>query len=412
MANIQVTPAVNALLDADNSTQSKAALGTLGVGTAGFVNTGNTVGCVPVLLANGKLPAIDGSNLTGLSEIPELHPTHLILNELGSAIAPNNTIAYRGDFLSRHNGTTTGGEVLSNSETAGWAVSQLKNKTIFRKNIASKSDGGVPFVALKIKVNGPNAANVTSEELGVLQIYACWVTSGQALPDTAFYDPTTLSINRYNLFSNATVVNGLIFTVTDNHCLQMRYEIEALLYDNTSFESTATKINIPITSDGLRNTILGGTETRTAYSTYDALLGLTTQIPLSAGATRDLVVQATIFSRDRLHVGTTFGKGLGLPYSGVLWYNPSSNLLLIFNNEIFDFVQYTISNVAVPFYYSATEAAATIPAYVAGKYIIFGDKDYYKKGIGGVYVTKYNYLEDVFDLMTFNTTLNFVNTNA
>ena len=169
---------------------------------------------INLFLTGGKLPAVDGSDLTGLSEIPELNPTHLILNELGTAIAPNNTLAYSGDFLSRHDGTTAGGEVLSNTQSTRYPASVIKNKTILRKNIASKLDGGAPAVRLSIKVNGPNISRST--QLGILQVYACWANTGEAVPDTGtlLYG---LSANRYYLFKANVAKLDLIFKDSDDY---------------------------------------------------------------------------------------------------------------------------------------------------------------------------------------------------
>ena len=407
MANIQVTPAVNALLDADNSTQSKAALATLGVGTAGFVSTGITEGCVPILTTDGKLPAIDGSNLTGLSEVAELRPTTFILNELGNAIAPNNTLAYNGSFLSRHDGTIAGGKILISTESVGTYAQRFKNKTIFRKKLPRQPDGYLRPIKLNIKVRGPN--RVGDLKLGLLQVYACYVEPNATLPDTGSLD-TNNSLNRYDLFNNTNTVGGVFFVPTDNTVQQMNYDIDSIIQSTSGFESTATKLTYSTVPDPLGgpDNIVGSAETRTIHSVYSPMAGFFPSIPITVGATfDDLVIQATIFSRDRVHVGTTFSKGSGMLYTGALWYDTTVNQLKIFTSD-FEFVQYKINDVIVPTYYSATEAGATIPTYVAGKYILFGDKDYYKKGESGTYVTKYNYLDDSFDLITFETSMSFI----
>ena len=362
---------------------------------------------INLFLTGGKLPAVDGSDLTGLSEIPELNPTHLILNELGTAIAPNNTLAYSGDFLSRHDGTTAGGEVLSNTQSTRYPASVIKNKTILRKNIASKLDGGAPAVRLSIKVNGPNISRST--QLGILQVYACWANTGEVVPDTGtlLYG---LSANRYYLFNNTTKADSIDNTVTNNTVLQMRYEIEASILSRFVFESTATKISIATSAEvgdpGL--VTISGSQTRTTHSTFNPS-SIVCDVDPKVGVTRDLVVQVSIFSHDRLHVGTDFTKGSGLTYVGALWYDTSTDTLLKFSSSL-GFEEYKIGGIAVPFYYSATESGAIIPAYALGKYIIFGDKDYYKKGEGGSYVTKYNYLENVADEVTFDTTLSIITT--
>ncbi len=416
MANITVKPKVDKLLTSDENAGAigtglvshRTALEALGVGTAGFVATGTSVGNVPVLLAatttggNAKLPVLDGSNLTGLSEIPELHPTHLILNELGTAIAPNNTLAYNGDFLSRHNGSITGGNVLSNIQTTRYPASVIKNKTILRKKVAAKPNGDPGMVRLSIKVNGPHISG--SAQLGILQVYACWANTDEAVPDTGRLDSENYTINKFYLFNNVVYGDN---TVTNNTVLQMRYEIDASILSGFSVESIATKISNETSSSGPYS-VISGAQTRTTYLAFDPST-IIYDVDPKEGATRDLVVQASIFSHDRLHVGTYFAKGSGLPYVGVLWYDTTTNTLNKFSSSG-SFEQYKINNIAVAFYYSATEAGAIIPTYALGKYIIFGDKDYYKKGEDGIYVTKYNYLENVTDEVTFDTTLSIITT--
>jgi len=415
MANIPVTLAIKTLLDADDTTASKAALANLGVGTAGFVSTGTSVGTVPVLLApttvggNAKLPVLDGSNLTGIPEIAELRPTTFILNELGNTIAPNNTLAFNGDFLSRHNNTIAGGEILTNTESIFGYASRVINKTIFRKRVSRLASGLTRPILLSIKVRGMN--RVGDPRLGLLQVYACYVDPNAVLPDTGVISSSgDNSMNRYDLFNNSNTVGGAFFVPTNNTVQQMNYDIDAIITSPSGYESTATKLTYSIVPDpfGGADNIAGSVETRTIHSLYNTTAGTYPFIPITAGATfDDFVVAATIFSRDRVQVGPTFSKGSGMFYAGALWYDTTVNQLKIFNTE-FIFEQYKISTVIVPTYYSATEAGATIPAYVAGKYIFFGDKDYYKKGEGGSYVTKYNYLNGDGELIMFETSISFL----
>jgi len=110
---------VNSLLASTTTLESKAALTTLGVGTAGFLNTGVLAGNVPVLLAGGKLPILDGSNLTGIAEFEELHPTRLVLNDLSGVAAEAGTLAYKGPNLAKHDGTTVGGVVIAGGSGGG-----------------------------------------------------------------------------------------------------------------------------------------------------------------------------------------------------------------------------------------------------------------------------------------------------
>ena len=66
MGNIRLTTEINNFLISRNANQSSLALSELGVGTAAFADTGINAGNVIELDSDGKLPAVDGSNLTGL----------------------------------------------------------------------------------------------------------------------------------------------------------------------------------------------------------------------------------------------------------------------------------------------------------------------------------------------------------
>jgi hypothetical protein len=342
MANIPVTLAVKTLLDADDTIASKAALANLGVGTAGFLNTGVLAGNVPVLLAGGKLPILDGSNLTGIAEFEELHPTRLVLNDLSGVAAEAGTLAYKGPNLAKHDGTTVGGVVIAGGSGGGGRegfyeeyrdTTYLSDKAckevlVFSQQVSFlpvQTSGVWGLVNVSI-VGDPSINNTTNNYIYILSASMSTTVANRPL---IFVDFSDASVSRHMLLHTGfSPVNP--FVPSEEAPNIPLCDVLNLTGRFGNGESIICKMEGKSWNPATR--------TNASYEWRQPLLGQGP--PLITTNEGLLSIYFTIINKNAILQGPVYPTA---PFHGAMWFNTTTSLLEKFSKDSGEFEPYTPS---------------------------------------------------------------------
>ena len=369
-----LAPGISSLLASTTTLESKAALTTLGVGTAGFVNTGVVAGCVPLILSGGKLPVLDGSNLTGLAEFEELHPTRLVLNDLSGVAAEAGTLAYNGPNLAKHDGLTVGGVIIAGGSGGGGregVYEEFGNRFLLTNTAAHEAlifSQEVSFLPiLSLGARGIVNASILLE-LDPLHtanyIYILSATVGTTVNNrpllSADFGGTTLS-RHLLVHTGFNVLDGLPQDVSPNIPYCDIINLSGLFGDGISEACSFEGKNWDFS-----------TKTSTTYEYRQALMALNPpNILVDEGL---LSIYVSIINKNAILHGPVYPTA---PWDGAMWFNTSNQLLFKFSKDTGTFDPYTPSG---GLFVQATYAAGTFP--VGAVCIVLGGNTDYRLGNG------------------------------
>jgi hypothetical protein len=214
MANKSVTSSINALLISKNALAYKAALETLGLRTAGFVDTGTTVGCVPVLLIGNKLPVVDGSNLTGLTA------SMVSLGNVSNTSdtdKPVSTVQQTAlNFKANLNNTQLTGEPTAPDVFSGANNNQIANTRFVQSAIQA-----FPFAPLEspIFTGTVTVPTPTSSTDAVTKGYADAITQSLDIK-TSVRVASTANIAIASALTNNSTIDGVVVATDDRVLLK------------------------------------------------------------------------------------------------------------------------------------------------------------------------------------------------
>jgi hypothetical protein len=387
MPNIPVTLAVKTLLDADDAIASKAALTTLGVGTAGFLNTGVVAGTVPVLLAGGKLPILDGSNLTGIAEFEELHPTRLVLNDLSGVAAEAGTLAYNGPNLAKHDGTTVGGVVIAGGSGGGGRegfyeeyrdANYLQDKACHEVLVFSQQVSFLPvqtvgvFGLVNVSVYGDSEDNNTTDNyIYILSASTSTTVTNRPLLSADF---STESATRHILLHTG------FSSVNDNfHGWPEIVAPNIPLCDVINFTGLFGNGSSAVSKFEGKS----WNPTTLTNASYEFRNKNSVMPPLITTDEGLLSIYFTIIHKNAILHGPVYPTA---PFHGAMWFNTTTSLLEKFNGDNGTFESYTPSGGLL------VENTYTFRTVLLGQiYIARNQNDRYYTNVGGVQKIIFNF---------------------